>query len=69
MKLNLRRNLNLLALEIPDKIFGEGNIIVDTGNEAGVALAPKVWKEWTATHPNRNRTIDAFSNPVPSSHT
>jgi hypothetical protein len=64
LKLNLRRNCNLLALEIPDKIFSKGNIIVDTGAEAGVALAPKVWKRWTATHPNRNRTIDALFYPV-----
>jgi hypothetical protein len=62
-KFNLRRSSSVLVIDVPDKARGNGSILVDTGNEGGVSLAPELWKEWTAAHPKRKQTIEAYFMP------
>src|SRR5262249_31362752 len=62
-KFDLQRDAGVLIVEFPDKVRGKGSIFVDTGNEGGVALAPELWKEWTAAHPNRKKTLEAYFMP------
>jgi Aspartyl protease/PDZ domain len=62
-KVLVRTNADLLILEVSDKTHTNGSILIDTGDEGGVSLAPKLWKEWTAAHPDRKRTLGAYFTP------
>jgi hypothetical protein len=59
----VRSNADQLTLEFEDKAFGKSALIINTGGR-GVALSPRRWKEWTAKHPNRNKTVTAYFEPA-----
>jgi hypothetical protein len=39
-------------------------ILVDTGDEHGVALSPAQWREWKAANTNQPRTLAAYYTPL-----
>lgn len=64
LKLSLRTNEDVLILEIPGQKTNLGSLLIDTGSERGVSLAPALWRGWTNSHPQRARTLEASVNPA-----
>jgi hypothetical protein len=61
LKLGLVTNASALILEIPGPKTNVGSLLIDTGNQDGLALAPGLWREWTNSHPQRARTLIAYA--------
>jgi hypothetical protein len=62
-KVAVKKDADVLLLEVPKK-DGTAIIFVDTGSDHGIHLAPAKWREWTATHPNRASTMNAYYTPA-----
>ncbi len=52
-KFALRKDWGILALATENPDGGKGVILVDTGSESGVGLAPQKWRDWRAAHINQ----------------
>jgi hypothetical protein len=63
LKFRVRSQSRVLSLEIPGENENPGVLTVDTGSACGVALSPKKWQAWKATHPNQPRTLLAGYMP------
>jgi hypothetical protein len=63
LKLPLRAGAATLGLEVPGRAGGTETLTVDTGGLHGVSLDPREWCQWTATHQNRPRTLQAYYMP------
>jgi len=63
MRLPVRAGAATLGIEIPGRAGGTETLAVDTGGLLGVSLNEREWREWTAAHPNRPRTLDATFMP------
>jgi hypothetical protein len=63
LKLPLRAGAATLGLDIPGRAGGTETLEVDTGGVHGISLNEREWRQWTATHPNRPRTLEAHYMP------
>jgi len=63
LKLPLRAGAATLGLDIPGRAGGTETLVVDTGGLDGISLDAREWRQWTATHPNRPRTLVARYMP------
>ena len=61
LKFGLVTNARALILEIPGLKTNLGSLLIDTGNQDGLGLAPRLWREWTNSHPQRARTLIAYA--------
>lgn len=55
LKLPLYTHTGVLALEIPREDGKIGIVEIDTGNSAGVSLAPERWEQWKTAHPKARK--------------
>jgi PDZ domain len=53
----------ILAMEITNSHGEKEVIVVDTGDQSGISLNSREWREWTATHTNRLKTLTAYYTP------
>lgn len=63
LKLPLRVGAATLGLDVPGRAGGTETLAVDTGGVHGISLDAREWRQWTATHPNRPRTLEAHYMP------
>jgi hypothetical protein len=63
LQLQLVRNAGYLMLEIPHGKEKKGILLIDTGSDRGVDLAPRNWNSWNELHPRRPKTLDVFVTP------
>jgi hypothetical protein len=62
-KLKLVANAGVLLMEIPRAGGKPAVLLVDTGANGGVELAPSEWAEWKATHPKQPMTLNSYFQP------
>jgi hypothetical protein len=61
LKFRLVSTARALILEIPGAKTNLGSLLIDTGNQDGLGLASRLWREWTNNHPQRARTLIAYA--------
>jgi hypothetical protein len=63
-QLRIRKDTGILVLDLPAQTGPTGGIVIDTGDDDGVSLAPAKWREWRAAHPTAPITMDAAYYPA-----
>lgn len=63
LQVPLRPNARTLSLTMPGAGSGPKAIEIDSGGVHGVSLNTEEWQQWTARHPHRPRTLDAYYMP------
>jgi hypothetical protein len=63
-QLRIRKDSRILVLDLPAQTGPPGGILIDTGDDGGVSLAPAKWRDWRAAHPTAPITMDAAYFPA-----
>jgi hypothetical protein len=63
-QLRIRKDFEVLVLDLPAQTGPPGGVFIDTGNDSGVSLAPAQWREWRAAHATAPITMDAYYTPA-----
>lgn len=61
--LNIRKDLNLLVVQVPKKGRKHGSILIDTGSPAGVSLNMERWQSWIDKQSDQDSTLSALFYP------
>jgi hypothetical protein len=63
-KFKILRKSDVLRLQTLEHSKPPSIILVDTGDDRGVALAPDRWRQWKAVHTNQPLTLVAYYTPA-----
>jgi len=53
----LKDDVSVLAFDVSDTGTGNATVVIDTGFSGGICLSSNLWRQWTNTHANRQKTI------------